>query len=134
MNYQELIASIFQTVIIPLLVVLTGYAVKWVKVKAAELKANTDNVYSKKYIDMLQDTIINAVIAVNQTYVDSLKEQGQFNKEAQEIAFKRVFETVITTLNEDAYTYLNETIGDLNNYITTLIEAAVKENKKEKIV
>ena len=133
MNYQELIASIFQTVIIPLLVVLTGYAVKWVKAKAAELKANTDNVYSKKYIDMLQDTIINAVIAVNQTYVDSLKEQGQFNKEAQEIAFKRVFETVVTTLNEEAYNYLNETIGDLNNYITTLIEAAVKENKTEKI-
>ena len=82
---------------------------------------------------MLQDTIINAVIAVNQTYVDSLKEQGQFNKEAQEIAFKRVFETVVTTLNEEAYNYLNETIGDLNNYITTLIEAAVKENKTEKI-
>ena len=86
-----------------------------------------------RFREEFPDRFINAVIAVNQTYVDSLKEQGQFNKEAQEIAFKRVFETVVTTLNEEAYNYLNETIGDLNNYITTLIEAAVKENKTEKI-
>lgn len=129
MTTNELISTIFQVVILPLLTVLTGYAVKWVNAKAKELKATTDNVYTHKYIEMLQDTIIKTVIAVNQTYVDALKQQGSFDKAAQEEAFKRVYETVLLSLNEEAYEYLNNIFGDLQTYITTQIEAAVKEYK-----
>ncbi len=129
MNTQELVATIFQIVIIPLLAVLTSYAVKWINAKAKELKAFTDNSYAHKYIDMLQDTIVKTVIAVNQTYVDALKQQNAFDKAAQEEAFKRVYESVMLSLTEDAYDYLNSVIGDLQEYITTQIEAAVKEHK-----
>lgn len=129
---NELISTIFQVVILPLLTVLTGFAVKWVNAKAKELKATTDNVYTHKYIEMLQDTIVKTVIAVNQTYVDALKQQGSFDKAAQEEAFKRVYETVLLSLNEEAYEYLNNIFGDLQTYITAQIEAAVKEHKMVK--
>lgn len=129
---NELISTIFQVVILPLLTVLTGYAVKWINAKAKELKATTDDVYAHKYIGMLQDTIVKAVIAVNQTYVDALKQQGSFDKAAQEEAFKRVYETVLLSLNEEAYEYLINIFGDLQTYITTQIEAAVKEHKMVK--
>lgn len=129
MEFNELISTIFQVVILPLLTVLTGFAVKWVNAKAKELKATTDNVYTHKYIEMLQDTIVKTVIAVNQTYVDALKQQGSFDKAAQEEAFKRVYETVLLSLNEEAYEYLNSIFGDLQTYITAQIEAAVKEHK-----
>lgn len=129
MTTNELISTIFQVVILPLLTVLTGYAVKWVNAKAKELKATTDNVYTHKYIEMLQDTIVKTVIAVDQTYVDTLKQQGSFDKAAQEEAFKRVYETVLLSLNEEAYEYLNNIFGDLQTYITAQIEAAVKEHK-----
>lgn len=129
---NELISTIFQVVILPLLTVLTGFAVKWVNAKAKELKATTDNVYTHKYIEMLQDTIVKTVIAVNQTYVDTLKQQGSFDKAAQEEAFKRVYETVLLSLNEEAYEYLNSIFGDLQTYITAQIEAAVKEHKMVK--
>lgn len=132
MTTNELISTIFQVVILPLLTVLTGYVVKWVNTKAKELKATTDNVYTHKYIKMLQDTIIKTVIAVNQTYVDALKQQGSFDKAAQEEAFKRVYETVLLSLNEEAYEYLNNIFGDLQIYITAQIEAAVKEHKMVK--
>lgn len=132
MTINELISTIFQVVILPLLTVLTGYAVKWVNAKAKELKATTDNVYTHKYIEMLQDTIVKTVIAVNQTYVDALKQQGSFDKAAQEEAFKRVYETVLLSLNEEAYEYLNSIFGDLQTYITAQIEAAVKEHKMVK--
>lgn len=132
MEFNELISTIFQVVILPLLTVLTGYAVKWVNAKAKELKATTDNVYTHKYIEMLQDTIVKTVIAVNQTYVDTLKQQGSFDKAAQEEAFKRVYETVLLSLNEEAYEYLNNIFGDLQTYITAQIEAAVKEHKMVK--
>lgn len=129
---NELISMIFRVVILPLLTVLTGYAVKWINAKAKELKATTDDVYAHKYISMLQDTIVKAVIAVNQTYVDALKQQGSFDKAAQEEAFKRVYETVLLSLNEEAYEYLINIFGDLQTYITTQIEAAVKEHKMVK--
>ena len=129
MEINEVLQTIFQVVIIPLLTVLTTYAVKWINAKANEIKAQTQNEYAKKYVSMLNDTITAAVIAVNQTYVDALKQQDAFDKTAQEEAFKRVYDTVMLTLTEDAEYYLQEIIGDLNAYITTKIEEAVKENK-----
>ena len=132
MEINELLKTITQTVLIPLLIALVGYAVKWLNAKANDLKANTQNEYAQKYIDMLNDTITSAVIAVNQTYVDALKDQNAFTKEAQEEAFKRVYETVMLSLTEEADKYLSEIIGDLNAYITTKIEEQVKLNKKPK--
>jgi len=129
MDIHELLQTIFQVVIIPLLTVLTGFAVKWINAKADEIVANTKDQYAKKYITMLNNTISAAVIAVNQTYVDALKEKDAFTAEAQKEAFKRVHETVTLSLTEEATVYLNEIIGDLDTYIATKIEEQVKINK-----
>lgn len=129
MDINEVSSTIFQVVIIPLLTVLTAYAVKWINAKANEIKATTENEYAQKYIDMLNDTITSAVIAVNQTYVDSLKQKNSFDKASQEEAFKKVYEIVMLSITEDADKYLSEIIGDLNTYITTKIEEQVKLNK-----
>lgn len=129
MDINEISSTIFQVVIIPLLTVLTAYAVKWINAKANEIKATTENEYAQKYIDMLNDTITSAVIAVNQTYVDSLKQKNSFDKASQEEAFKKVYEIVMLSITEDADKYLSEIIGDLNTYITTKIEEQVKLNK-----
>lgn len=133
MEINELLTTIFKVVIIPLLSVLTGYLIKWINAKAKELKATTDNTYAHKYIDMLQDTITKTVIAVNQTYVDALKDKNAFTVEAQKEAFQRVYDSVMDSLTEEALDYLNSIIGDLNEYITNQIEAAVNENKMIKI-
>lgn len=129
MDFKTVLPIIFEVVIIPLLAALTTIAVKWLNAKANEIKAKTDNVVLKKYIDMLNETISTAVIAVNQTYVDSLKEQDIFTEEAQQKAFNKVFETVKSSLTEDAVIYLNEAIGDLESYIKNKIEEQVKVNK-----
>ena len=132
MDIREIAATIFQIVIIPLLTVLTTYAVKWLRMKADELKAKTENEYLQKYIEMLHDTIVTNVIAVNQTYVDALKEQDIFDKDAQLEAFRRVYDAVMNSLTEEAEYYLENIFGDLQEYITALIEAAVRENKLPK--
>ena len=129
MDFKTVLPIIFEVVIIPLLAALTTIAVKWLNAKANEIKAKTDNAVLKKYIDMLNETISTAVIAVNQTYVDSLKEQDIFTQEAQQEAFNRVLETVKSSLTEDAVIYLNEAIGDLESYIKNKIEEQVKINK-----
>ena len=129
MNYGELITCIFQVCIIPLLTVLTTYFVKWVNAKSAEIKVNIDDAEMVKYVDMLNRTITECVIATNQTYVEALKQQGKFDAEAQKIAFQTTSKAVLDILSEDAKEYLSAAVGDLNIYITNKIEAEVNLNK-----
>ena len=126
---MELVAQIFEVCIIPLLGVLTAFFVKWVNAKTAEISSNRDNELEKKYINMLNDTITDCVIATTQTYVDSLKKQGAFDAEAQKTAFTMTYESVIKLLTDEATVYLNEAVGDLSLYITQKIEAEVNLNK-----
>ena len=78
---------------------------------------------------MIFDTIIKCVIATNQTYVNSLKEQNAFDAEAQKTAFNKTMNAVLEILSEDAKQYIIETTGDLNTYLTNLIEAEVNKNR-----
>lgn len=79
---------------------------------------------------MIVDTVTRCVIATNQTYVDALKEEGSFDKEAQEIAFQKTFNAVMAILSEDMKQYIIETFGDLQVYLFQLIEAQVAQEKK----
>lgn len=126
---MEFLQQIFELCIVPLLAVTTTYTIKLVKKKSSELDAAIDNELAEKYIDMLAETISECVIATNQTYVESLKNQNAFNKEAQEKAFKITYDAVMTILSDEAKEYLTNVYGDLNTYITTKIEADVNSFK-----
>ena len=126
---MTLLTQIMEVVVIPLLGILTTYVVKIVNAKLEEVSANRKNELEKKYIDMLNDTISDCVIATTQTYVESLKKQGSFDAQAQKKAFNQTYGAVMSILSEEAKKYLNEAIGDLNLYITQKIEAEVKINK-----
>ena len=129
MEIMDLIAQIFEVCIIPLMGILTAYFVKWIGVKTEELKEETKNEKTEKYLNMLNNTITNCVIATTQTYVDTLKAQGAFDIEAQKTAFTMTYEAVAKLLTDEATEYLNEAVGDLNLYITQKIEAEVNLNK-----
>ena len=129
MEIMDLIAQIFEVCIIPLMGILTAYFVKWIGVKIEELKEDTKNEKTEMYLDMLNNTITNCVIATTQTYVDTLKAQGAFDMEAQKTAFTMTYEAVAKLLTDEAAEYLNEAVGDLNLYITQKIEAEVNLNK-----
>ena len=126
---MEMLAQIFEVCIIPLLGVLTAFFVKWVNAKTAEIADTRKNEIEKKYLNMLNNTISDCVIATTQTYVDALKKQGTFDAEAQKIAFNMTYEAVVKLLTDEATNYLNEAVGDLNLYITQKIEAEVNLTK-----
>lgn len=125
----ELLAQIFELVIIPLLGILTSYAVKLINKKMAEIDANVESETASKYIQMLDKTISECVLATNQTYVESLKNKGEFTAEAQHEAFAKTINAVMSILGSDTIEYLNEVVGDLTVYIENKIEAEVKLNK-----
>lgn len=132
MNLQTFLTTVFEFIISPLLILLSGFAVKWINAKANNLKAETDSQIVQKYIDMLNKTIATTVTAVNQTYVDDLKNKNAFTVEAQKEAFQRVYDVVINSLTEEAGFYLAEIINDLDAYVRNKIEEQVNIQKMYK--
>ena len=126
---MDLLKQVFEVCVIPLLGILTAYVIKWISLKSADLTEKIDNDMLDKYIRMLDKTITDCVIATNQTYVESLKKEGSFDKDAQKIAFEKTYNSVILILSEDAKEYLEESFSDLQKYITEKIEAEVAQNK-----
>ena len=127
---MEILQQIFELCVIPLLGILTTYLVKLIRKKNKELDEKVSNKISKKYIDMLADTITNCVVSTNQTYVDALKEANAFDKEAQKKAFELTYNKIMNVLTEEAKEYLTAIYGDLEIYITTKIESEVKLYKE----
>lgn len=129
MEWLDLANDIFRLCIVPLLAVLTTYLVNYIKAKSDELVKDSDNELERKYMAMLADTITDCVLATNQTYVETLKNQNAFTKEAQEEAFRQTFDAVMAVLNDDAKAYLTNVYGDLTVYLTKKIEAEVNRSK-----
>ena len=129
MDWMVMLYQIFELCVIPLLGVLTMYLVQYIKMKSQEITDKTDSELADKYIQMLTDTITTCVIATNQTYVEALKKQGKFDKEAQMEAFELTYNAVMAVLTDEAKHYLAAIYGDLTAYITTRIEAEVNVSK-----
>lgn len=129
MDWMKMLQEIFYVCIIPLLGVLTGYLVSFLKAKGNQIAENADNALATKYIKMLTETICTCVVATNQTYVEALKKEGKFDAEAQKKAFQMTYDAVMNILSEEAKEYLQNIYGDLNIFLTNMIEAQVKNNK-----
>ena len=129
MDWVKVLEQVFELVIYPVLSIAGIYLTFLIGVKIKELKQKTNNDTAKKYLDMLHRTISSAVLATTQTYVDSLKQQGKFDEEAQKIAFKQTYDAVMKVLTDEAIKYITTSVGDLETYVTNQIEAEVKLSK-----
>ena len=128
---MEMLQQIFELCIVPLLGILTTYLVKIIRKKSAEIDSKITDEKTSKYVKMLTSTITECVISTNQTYVDNLKGQNVFDKEAQKKAFEMTYNKVMNILTEEAKEYLAEVYGDLDIYITSKIESEVNFFKKD---
>ena len=128
--FLTILPQIFEVIILPLLGILTAFLINFIKTKSKELTASTDDLLTQKYISMFSDTVVACVRATNQTYVEALKKEGKFDKEAQYKAFQMTYNAVMDILTEDAKEYLNNLYGDLSLYLSKRIEAEVVANKK----
>lgn len=121
MDWETVLAEVISTLARLLIAACIPYAMKLLKDKIHNDKVN-------KYIDKAQDVIIQCVDYVNQTYVDALKEEGKFDKDAQKIAFARSREYVLRMLDEKAKEAVIEIFGDLELWIDSMIESSVRNS------
>jgi len=114
--------------------VLTTFAVVYIKKYANVLvdKANSED--TEKYIRLAEQTIIDVVMATNQTFVDVKKANGTFDQEAWVVAFEKTKGNILAILTEAQRKAIEQVYGDLDKWLETKIEATVLEVKTEKPV
>lgn len=128
LDWEAILGNVAELVLVPVISSAVIYFITWIKAKKQELVEKTKNETIKKYLEMLDATVQECVIATNQTYVTALKKAGTFNLEEQKKAFQLTFDAVTSVLSDEAKKYLNEAVKDVNVYITNKIEAYVGLN------
>lgn len=98
--------------------------------KAASIGSSyVHNQFVQNCIQNAATAVFNAVSEVNQRYVDSLKEQDKFDEAAQQRAFKDALDTAKKSLTNETILFIKETFGDVDAYLTPLIESNVRTQK-----
>ncbi len=85
-----------------------------------------------EYTDILwkiENIVENCVIETNETFVNKLKEKGEFTKEKQIEAFNKTFETAYSELSNGMIELMENQGVNVANLLTTLIEKMVKQRK-----
>lgn len=123
------ISPILSNVLILIITALSSYIVTYINKKKKALQLEMDNMLAIKYTDMIEKTIIDCVNATNQTYVEALKKDNAFTKEAQVEAFNRTLNNIMKILSKDCLEYLATITTDVNAYIYNKIEAEVNFQK-----
>ena len=70
-TWITLLKEIMQTVVVPLMGILTVFLIKVIREKMDAAAKNTKNETLAKYILMLKETVVDCVEATNQTFVDA---------------------------------------------------------------
>lgn len=117
-----LIEAVLKTLVLPLIIWGISKFSVWVTAKVKNEKVKTALEYAAK-------VVTNSVVMVSQTYVDELKMRGEFTVEAQEQALYMAIENEKALLNDEIKTIIEDYAGDLDEWLMTATESAVRSNK-----
>ena len=84
---------------------------------------------ARNLLNKANEIVLNAVKVVFQTYVESLKNSGNFNADAQGIALNKAKQIIESELTEELKKFIKENYGDLSAWITNQIEASIYQLK-----
>ena len=84
-----------------------------------------------KCLTEASEIVLNAVRSVFQTYVESLKKSGSFDKDAQIEALNLAKNIVLSQLSAETKTFISSNNGDLNEWLITSIEAGINKLKNQ---
>ena len=127
---REILTNALIDIGLAMLIALGGAAIAFLKAKITEANTSSDNDTANRIRWEVAEAVEDAVTAVNQTFVEELKNKNLFDKEKQEEAFERALEGTIDALSRETVDFINNTYGDINIWLIDKIEAAVSRNKK----
>lgn len=119
---NEIILNIISVVVTAVILPLISYAgarlIAWLNAKIKDENA-------KQQLTVATDIVMNAVRSVFQTYVETLKKNGTFDKESQKIALIKAKDDALAQMSDEIKDYITKNYGDLETWITTQIESTI---------
>lgn len=128
---KEFLFELLQAVATVAVPVCAAFLVQFLRRKSAEAAARTDSLITKELLTEVTEAVTTAVTYTSQTYVDTLKKDGIFNKEAQVEALQKAKDKALALLSESAKDVLAQIYGNLDDYLETMIEAQVRVQKQD---
>lgn len=134
MNFEEVLNYILYIVLTVILPVIATYIVNFIKTKINEsniIVEATKNENVAKLIENALSDVMDAVLYVNQTYTDSLKASGEFNEEAQKIAFNKAYTKAVNLISQGTKDVIADLYGSFDKWLELKIESSVSVAKKQ---
>ena len=126
---QEVMNIVETCVISPLLIALTSYIITFLHKQIVKLQAQIKDEKIKNLISIAEGIVDQAVSTVTQTYVDGLKEDGVFDKDAQRTAFEKSKTYIYSLMTEETKKAITENYGTLDTWVSTKIEEFIAKSK-----
>lgn len=112
-------------------VIVTGLA-SWLTQRIiAFLNKKIENQKAQAALITATEIVSDSVKLVTQTFVDNLKKEGKFNKDAAQEAFNLALKNVENTMSPEIKSFISNQYGDLIAWITTKIEATIFDTKNK---
>ena len=128
--------EIILTNILKVVLIFISFAISYGICRFANARTKQiESITGYEYSDVLwriENIVENCVIETNETFVNKLKEKGEFTKEKQIEAFNKTFETAYSELSNAMIELMEDEGVNVANLITTLIEKMVKKEKTYK--
>ena len=116
-------------ILIPLLITIITICICIVTSKVAKDTARLAPSKYSEIIYALENIVNKAVITTNQTFVNQLKRQGKFDKEAMQEAYSKTFNSIVESLSQSFFEYIDEEAIDIDMLLKNMIETSVNWNK-----
>lgn len=134
MDFNEVLNYILYIILTVILPVIATYVVNFIKAKISEsniIAEATKNEDVAKLIENALSDVMDAVLYVNQTYTDFLKANGEFNEEAQKLAFNKAYIKAVGLISEGTKNIITELYGSFDKWLELKIESSVNIAKKQ---
>ena len=116
-------------ILIPLLITIVTICVCTMTSKIAKNAAESAPSKYSEIIYALENIVNKAVITTNQTFVNELKKQGKFDKKAMEEAYNKTFNSIVASLSQSFFEYIDKETIDIDTLLKNMIETSVDWNK-----
>ena len=113
--------------------IVIPFLIQYIRAKIEEsevVKKLTENENAQKLILDASDRVLDTVAYVNQVYVDTLKNKGEFTEEAQKEAFHRAYVEAMRLISDESREIILKLYGSVDNWLKLKIEASVNAAKK----
>lgn len=134
MEFTEVLNYCLYIVITVILPVVAKYIVDFAKTKIKEsifIEETVKNEYISSLVQDALSSVMDAVLYVNQTFVDTLKENGEFTQSAWAEAKQKAYHAALLTISEESKKAIDELYGSFDKWLQLKIESSVNKAKKQ---